>query len=259
MYTVTFVHLVIIIEQWLSSVKASIKCKSIGWCTSIGSKPHLNLTLKLSWFLNSIVRLGSNRGVEHAQNKSQQISFIHDTFFSVFRRKKVKSFNNLIRLGSCNFIFCAVDLKVPNPRSHPIIHPRHTNGRLFCQYKSTDLSQRLDSSLKVKLWFTIDRVVEEMHEGSPSTLMLIHAIICHLVMIYWHFCHPPSVFFLNLLWRSHFESDFLIEAEHDAQLSQQFMRNHRNLYATALKGNELKVHSIQPLLKITYRSQLFKK
>merc|ERR1712176_805503 len=30
--------------------------------------------------------------------------------------------------------------------------------------------------------------------------------------------------------------DFLIEAEHDAQLSQQFMRNHRNLYATALKG-----------------------
>ena len=58
------------------------------------------------------------------------------------------------------FFFAAVDLKVPNPRSHPIIHPRHTNGRLFCQYKSTDLSQRLDSSLKVKLWFTIDRVVE---------------------------------------------------------------------------------------------------
>ena len=79
--------------------------------------------------------------------------------------------------------------------------------------------------------------------------MLIHAIICHLVMIYWHVCHPPSVseFFSTFLWRPAFESDFLIEAEHDAQLSQQFMRNHRNLYATALKGKELKVHFIAPL------------
>ena len=32
--------------------------------------------------------------------------------------------------------------------------------------------------------------------------------------------------------------DFLIEVEHDSNMEQQFMRNHRNLYATAFEGIE---------------------
>ena len=35
------------------------------------------------------------------------------------------------------------------------------------------------------------------------------------------------------------KSDFLIETEHDSKMNQQFLRNHRNLYATAFQGVEL--------------------